>query len=144
MEKKWTWEIPGGKQSRETDSVWDINSERCRKRDTFGSNEFQLYCFQGAGDGLDGGFFPDGSDGKGICLHAGDLGLIPGSGRSLEKGMATHPRIIAWRIPVDRGASGLQPMGSQRVEHGRATALLLSQEYKCPNDQEDAFTDLEP
>ena len=64
--KQWLWngkevdtrEIPGGKQSRETDSMWDINSERCRKRNTFGRNEFQLYCFWGAGDGLDGGFFP--------------------------------------------------------------------------------------
>jgi len=28
-----------------------------------------------------------------------DLGLIPGSGRSLEKGMATHSSILAWRIP---------------------------------------------
>ena len=29
----------------------------------------------------------------------GDLGLIPGLGRSPEKGMATHPSILAWRIP---------------------------------------------
>jgi len=28
-----------------------------------------------------------------------DTGLIPGSGRSLEKGMAIHPRILVWRIP---------------------------------------------
>ena len=27
-----------------------------------------------------------------------DVGLIPGSGRSLEKGMTTHPSILAWRI----------------------------------------------
>ena len=29
----------------------------------------------------------------------GDLGSIPGSGRSLEEGMATHFSILAWRIP---------------------------------------------
>ena len=34
----------------------------------------------------------------------------------LEKGMATHSSILAWRIPTDRGASGLQSMGSQRVD----------------------------
>ena len=28
-----------------------------------------------------------------------DLSLIPGSGRSLEKRMATHSSILAWRIP---------------------------------------------
>ena len=26
-------------------------------------------------------------------------GLIPGPGRSLEKEMATHPSILAWKIP---------------------------------------------
>ena len=28
-----------------------------------------------------------------------DLGLIPGLGSSLEKGMATQSSILAWRIP---------------------------------------------
>ena len=28
-----------------------------------------------------------------------DLGLIPGLGRSREKGKATHSSILAWRIP---------------------------------------------
>ena len=32
-------------------------------------------------------------------LAAGDLGSIPGSGRSPEKGMATHSSILTWRIP---------------------------------------------
>ena len=32
------------------------------------------------------------------------MGLIPGSGRSLEEGTATHSSILAWRIPMDRGA----------------------------------------
>ena len=27
-----------------------------------------------------------------------DVGLIPGSGRSLEKGVTTHSSILAWRI----------------------------------------------
>jgi len=30
---------------------------------------------------------------------AGDAGLIPGSGRSLEKEMTTHSSIPAWEIP---------------------------------------------
>ena len=28
-----------------------------------------------------------------------DTGLIPGSGRSPEEDLATHPSILAWRIP---------------------------------------------
>ena len=33
----------------------------------------------------------------------------------LEMGMATHSRILAWRIPGTEEPGGLQPMGSQRV-----------------------------
>ena len=39
--------------------------------------------------------FPGGSDGKESACNAGDLGLIPGSERSLEKEMATHSSILA-------------------------------------------------
>ena len=35
----------------------------------------------------------------------------------LEKGMATHSSILAWRIPWTGEPSGLQSMGSQRVGH---------------------------
>ena len=39
----------------------------------------------------------------------------------LEKGMATHSRILAWRIPWTEEPVGLQSMGSQRVGHNLAT-----------------------
>ena len=39
-----------------------------------------------------------GSAGKESGCNMGDLGLIPGLWRSLEKGMATHSSILAWRI----------------------------------------------
>ena len=36
----------------------------------------------------------------------------------LEEGMATHSSILAWRIPVDRGAWwATQSMGSHRIGH---------------------------
>ena len=35
----------------------------------------------------------------------------------LEKGMATHPSILAWRIPWTEEPGGLQPTGSQRVRY---------------------------
>ena len=35
----------------------------------------------------------------------------------LEKGMATHSSILAWRIPWTEEPGRLQPMGLQRVEH---------------------------
>ena len=33
------------------------------------------------------------------ACNAGELGLIPEWGRPLEKGKATHSRILVWRIP---------------------------------------------
>ena len=35
----------------------------------------------------------------------------------LEDSMATHPSILAWRIPKDRGAWWAASMGLQRVGH---------------------------
>ena len=35
----------------------------------------------------------------------------------LEKEMATHSSILAWRMPWTEEPGGLQPMGSQRVRH---------------------------
>ena len=32
------------------------------------------------------------------------MDLIPGLERSLEESIATHSSILAWRIPMDRGA----------------------------------------
>ena len=60
---------------------------------------------------------PGGSDGKESACSVGDPGLIPGLGRSLEKGMATHSSILAWRIPWTEEPSMLQSMGLQRVRH---------------------------
>ena len=109
--------------------------------------------------------FPGSSDSKESAYNAGDLGLIPGLGRSpgegnssplqhsclenpmdrgawwaavhgvtksparlddfsftfhfhaLEKEMATHSSILAWRIPGTEESSGLPSMGSHRVGH---------------------------
>ena len=37
--------------------------------------------------------------GKESAYNVGDLGLIPGLGRSPGEGKATHSSILAWRIP---------------------------------------------
>ena len=50
---------------------------------------------------------------KSAC-NAGDLGSVPVSGRfPLEKEMATHSSILAWKIPQTEEPGGLQSMGSQ-------------------------------
>ena len=47
---------------------------------------------------------------KNLPANAGDVrdvGLIPGLGRPLEEGMATHSSILAWRIPRIEEPGGL-------------------------------------
>ena len=70
--------------------------------------------------------FPGGSDGKASAYNAGDLGSIPGSGRSPGEGNGNHSTILAWKIPWTEDPGRLQSMGSQRVGHDWATSLSLS------------------
>ena len=53
---------------------------------------------------------------KNLPANAGDLGLIPGSGRppAGRQGNALH--ILGWRIPWTEQPHGLQSIGSQRVD----------------------------
>ena len=48
--------------------------------------------------------FPGGSVAKNIPGNAGNVGSIPGLGRSLGGGHGNNSNILAWRIPMDRGA----------------------------------------
>ena len=43
----------------------------------------------------------------------------------LEKAMATHSSIFAWRIPWTEEPGGLQFTGSQRVGHDWATNTII-------------------
>ena len=43
--------------------------------------------------------FPRSSAGKESACNVGDLGSIPGWEDPLEKGVATHSSILAWKIP---------------------------------------------
>ena len=47
----------------------------------------------------------------------------------LEKGMATHSSIFAWRISWTEEPGGLQSMGLQRVRHDWATKHIHT--YNC-------------
>ena len=72
--------------------------------------------------------FPGDSVVKNPPAHSWDLSSIPGSRRSLEKEMATHSRILAWRIPWTEEPGGLQSTrgtGSDTTERRQAG-------YICP------------
>ena len=61
------------------------------------------------------GFF-GGLGGKDSAVQEARV-LSLGQEDSLEKGMATHFSVLAWRIPWTEDLGGLQSMGSQRIGH---------------------------
>ena len=61
--------------------------------------------------------FPGSSDGKASACNAGDSGSILGWEDILEKEMATHSSILAWKIAWTEELGRLQSVGSQRIGH---------------------------
>ena len=53
---------------------------------------------------MDNADFPGGSDGKASAYSAGDLGSIPGSGRSSGEGNGNPLQYSCLENPMDRGA----------------------------------------
>ena len=51
--------------------------------------------------------FPGGASGEEPACNTGDPGLTPGSEDPLEKEMATHSSVPAWRIPWSEEPGGL-------------------------------------
>ena len=69
--------------------------------------------------------FPGGSDGKESAHSEGYMASIHGQEYPLEEEMATHSRILAWRIPwTERSLVGLQSIGVQRIGHAQVTKTL--------------------
>ena len=48
--------------------------------------------------------------------NAGDMGSIPGLGRSPEKGSGNPPSMLAWEIPWTEEPGGLQALGLQKSQ----------------------------
>ena len=62
--------------------------------------------------------FPGGSDGQvSACKMQETWVQSLGQKDPLEKDLAPHSSILAWRIPWTEELGGLQSMGSQRVGH---------------------------
>ena len=59
-----------------------------------------------------------------------DMGSVPGSEDPLEKEMATHSSILAWKIPWTEEPGGLQSMELQGVRHDHTGATC----YKVLNE----------
>ena len=68
---------------------------------------------------------------KRLAYSAGDLGLIPGLGRSSGEEMATHSSTLAWKIPWTE-------------EHGRLQSMRLQSQtrlrnFTFPRENKDLF-----
>ena len=66
--------------------------------------------------------FPDGSVIKNPPAMEDTWIRLQGREDPLEKEMATHSSIVAWKIPWMEETGRLQSMGLQRVGHDRATS----------------------
>ena len=56
--------------------------------------------------------FPDGSVVKNSPTNTGEVGSVPGLGRSPGEDIASHSSILAWEIPWTEEPGRLQSMGS--------------------------------
>ena len=75
--------------------------------------------------------FPGGLDGKESACSAGDLGSIPGSGRSPGE-TATHSSILVWKIPWMEESGQLQSMVLQRHNWVTSLSFFLSLSLPTP------------
>ena len=62
----------------------------------------------------------DGTQVEGRHRLTQHLWSLSDAGERLEKEMATHPSLLAWRIPGIAEPGGLPSMGSHRVGHDRS------------------------
>ena len=72
--------------------------------------------------------FPCGTAGKESACNAGDLGLIPGSGRSPGVGHGNPLHYSYLENPMDRGAWWATVHGVARVGHNLATKTTKANE----------------
>ena len=76
--------------------------------------------------------FPGSSDSKESACNVGDPGLIPGLGRSLEKEMATHSTILAWRIPWTEESIKLQRTRRDQAPTIHECYRVTNKNWSCP------------
>ena len=75
--------------------------------------------------------FPVGSDSKESACNAGDLGSVPGLGRSPGEGNGNPLQFLAWRCPWTKEPGGLQSMGSQRVRQDWVINIKMIHLFSC-------------
>ena len=107
------WEKTFSQMEKKNQNVW--------KWSGFKVKTILLYCFEFVWSQC----FPGGSNNKESARNAGDLGLILGSGGSLEEGNDNPILYSCLENPMDRGA--WRAMVSHRVRHDWSTFTSSAQ-----------------
>ena len=89
---------------------------------------------------------------KNLSANAGDVrdtGMVPGSGKCPEKGMAIHLSILAWRIPWIEEPGRLQSISSVQFSHSVMSDSLRPHELQhtrppCPPPTPRVHSDSRP
>ena len=75
--------------------------------------------------------FPGGSAGKESTCNVGDLGLIPGLGRSPGEGNGNPLQYSAWKIPwTGKPGAGYSPQDHKESDMTKRLHFLLRSIYK--------------
>ena len=75
--------------------------------------------------------FPDGSVVKNLPSSEGEMGLIPGWGRSPGGGHGSHSSILAWETHGQRGLVGCSPWGCKTIGHDLVTKHMHTHTRAC-------------
>ena len=75
--------------------------------------------------------FPDGSVIKNPPANAGDVGSIPGSGRSPGEQTGNPLQYSCLGNPMDRGTADYSPCGCKKVRHNLATQQVNNKLKLC-------------
>ena len=70
---------------------------------------------------------PGGSEGKESAWNAGDLGLIPGLGRSPGEGKGYHSCILAW---VAKELDTTEPLLPLQTDYAKALTVWITTNWK--------------
>ena len=76
---------------------------------------------------------------KNLPANAGDMGLIPGLGRSPGGEIATHSSISAWRSPWTEKPGGYSPRGHKESDMTQPCmhAHIIKYKYKWGKCEQD-------
>ena len=107
------------------DELYLVVSNRCLREGN--GNPLQYFCLENL---MDGGAWQAAV--HGVAKSRTWLSDFTFHFHALEKEMATHSSVLAWRIPGTGEPGGLPSMGSNRVGHDWSNLAVVQQQQQVP------------